>query len=46
MYRHTNGRRFIEQCTHEDEVRNYWKEIVTFYIGFDAAADSLTAGTF
>ena len=40
-------RGFIEQCTHEDEVRQILgKESVTFYIGFDATADSLTAGHF
>lgn len=40
-------RGFIEQCTHEDEVRELLgKESVTFYIGFDATADSLTAGHF
>ena len=40
-------RGFIEQCTHEKEVRELLeKEKVTFYIGFDATADSLTAGHF
>lgn len=40
-------RGFIEQCTHEQEVRELLgKEKVTFYIGFDATADSLTAGHF
>ena len=40
-------RGFIEQCTHEEEVRDLLgKESVTFYIGFDATADSLTAGHF
>lgn len=40
-------RGFIEQCTHPDEVRELLgKEKVTFYIGFDATADSLTAGHF
>jgi tyrosyl-tRNA synthetase len=40
-------RGFIEQCTHADEVRELLgKESVTFYIGFDATADSLTAGHF
>ena len=40
-------RGFIEQCTHEAEVREILeKESVTFYIGFDATADSLTAGHF
>ena len=40
-------RGFIEQCTHEKEIRELLeKEKVTFYIGFDATADSLTAGHF
>lgn len=40
-------RGFIEQTTHEDEIRELLgKEPVTFYIGFDATADSLTAGHF
>ena len=40
-------RGFIEQATHEDEIRELLgKEKVTFYIGFDATADSLTAGHF
>ncbi|MDF2951509.1 MAG: tyrS [Anaerocolumna sp.] len=40
-------RGFIEQTTHEDEIREILgKERVTFYIGFDATADSLTAGHF
>ncbi len=40
-------RGFIEQCTHEEELRELLsKEKVTFYIGFDATADSLTAGHF
>lgn len=40
-------RAFIEQCTHPEEVRELLgKESVTFYIGFDATADSLTAGHF
>ncbi len=40
-------RGFIEQVTHEKEVRELLgKEKVTFYIGFDATADSLTAGHF
>ncbi len=40
-------RGFIEQCTHENEVHELLgKEKVTFYIGFDATADSLTAGHF
>lgn len=40
-------RGFIEQVTHEQEIRELLgKEKVTFYIGFDATADSLTAGHF
>ena len=40
-------RGFIEQCTDPDKVRELLgKERVTFYIGFDATADSLTAGHF
>lgn len=40
-------RGFIEQATHEKEIRELLeKEKVTFYIGFDATADSLTAGHF
>ena len=39
-------RGFIEQCTHPEEVRELLggKEPVTFYIGFDATADSLRTG--
>ncbi|SCP95078.1 tyrosine--tRNA ligase [Anaerobium acetethylicum] len=40
-------RGFIEQTTHEAEIKELLgKESVTFYIGFDATADSLTAGHF
>jgi len=40
-------RGFIAQCTHPTEVKELLgKESVTFYIGFDATADSLTAGHF
>ncbi|MCC8013967.1 MAG: tyrosine--tRNA ligase [Eubacterium sp.] len=40
-------RGFIEASTHEKEVRELLgKEKVTFYIGFDPTADSLTAGHF
>ncbi len=40
-------RGFIEQATHEDEIREMLgKEKVTFYIGFDPTADSLTVGHF
>jgi len=40
-------RGYIEQATHEDELRELLgKESVTFYIGFDPTADSLTLGHF
>lgn len=40
-------RGFIEQTTHEAEIRELLgKKSVSFYIGFDATADSLTAGHF
>ena len=40
-------RGFIAQCTHEDELRELMsKEKLTFYIGYDPTADSLTAGHF
>jgi len=40
-------RGFIEQTTHEDEIRELLgKEKVTFYIGFDPTAKSLTVGHF
>ena len=40
-------RGYIEQCTHEKELRDLLgSKSVTFYIGFDATADSLTAGHF
>lgn len=40
-------RGFIEQTTHEEEIRELLgKEKVTFYCGYDATADSLTAGHF
>lgn len=40
-------RGFIEQATDAEEIREMLgKEKVTFYIGFDATADSLTAGHF
>lgn len=38
-------RGFVEQCTHPEELRELLgKESVTFYIGFDATANSLTLG--
>ncbi|MBS4537658.1 tyrosine--tRNA ligase [Clostridium sp. D2Q-11] len=40
-------RGFIEQATHEDEIRELLgKESVTFYVGFDPTADSLHVGHF
>lgn len=40
-------RGLIAQTTHEKEIRElFGKEKVTFYIGYDATADSLTAGHF
>lgn len=40
-------RGYIDQVTYEDELRELLeKEQVTFYIGFDATADSLTLGHF
>ncbi|MCL2356268.1 MAG: tyrosine--tRNA ligase [Defluviitaleaceae bacterium] len=40
-------RGFIAQCTHEDELRELMgKEKLSFYIGYDPTADSLTAGHF
>ncbi|HHX02256.1 MAG TPA: tyrosine--tRNA ligase [Firmicutes bacterium] len=40
-------RGFIEQTTHEDEIRALLgKDKVTFYIGFDPTASSLTVGHF
>ena len=40
-------RGFIEQMTHEEEIKELFdKERVTFYIGYDPTADSLTVGHF
>ena len=40
-------RGFIEQATHEEEIRDLLgRESVTFYIGFDPTADSLHVGHF
>lgn len=40
-------RGFIEQATHEEEIKKLLgNEKVTFYIGFDPTADSLTVGHF
>lgn len=47
MYDILKERGFIEQSTNEEEVRKILgEESVTFYIGFDPTADSLTAGHF
>ena len=40
-------RGFVQQMTHEDEIRELLaKEKITFYIGFDPTADSLHVGHF
>ena len=40
-------RGFIEQCTHEDEIRDMLEnEKIKFYIGFDHTADCLHVGHF
>ncbi|MBC3798495.1 tyrosine--tRNA ligase [Acetobacterium tundrae] len=40
-------RGFIEQCTHEEEIKKMLgEESVSFYIGFDPTADSLHIGHF
>ncbi len=40
-------RGYIEQCTHEEEIRELLdKEKISFYIGFDPTADSLHVGHF
>ncbi|MGL4485167.1 MAG: tyrosine--tRNA ligase [Anaerovoracaceae bacterium] len=40
-------RGFIEQCTHEDEIKDLLnKEKIKFYIGFDPTADCLHIGHF
>ncbi|MDU7302042.1 MAG: tyrosine--tRNA ligase [Peptoniphilus lacydonensis] len=42
-----NERGYLDQCTYEDELKEMLgKEPVTFYVGFDATADSLTLGHF
>ncbi len=46
MYMMCQERGFIAQTTHEELRELLGKEKVTFYIGFDATADSLTAGHF
>ena len=40
-------RGFIEQLTHEEEIKELFeKGVVTFYIGIDPTADSLHVGHF
>ncbi|MCL1803134.1 MAG: tyrosine--tRNA ligase [Eubacteriaceae bacterium] len=47
VYDTLKERGFIEQCTHEDEIRAILEnEQAAFYIGFDATADSLHVGHF
>ncbi|HOP63271.1 MAG TPA: tyrosine--tRNA ligase [Spirochaetota bacterium] len=47
VYDVLNERGYVEQATHEDEIRELLgKEPVTFYIGFDPTADSLHVGHF
>lgn len=47
VYDILNERGYIEQVTHEDEVKDLLNnESVTFYIGFDPTADSLHVGHF
>lgn len=46
VYDVLHERGFIAQTTHEELRELLGKEKVTFYIGFDATADSLTAGHF
>ncbi len=45
VYNTLTERGFVEQTTHEEEIiKLLEKEKVTFYIGFDPTADSLTVG--
>lgn len=47
VFHELQERGYLEQCTHEEELKALLeKESVTFYIGFDATADSLTLGHF
>jgi tyrosyl-tRNA synthetase len=47
VYEVLEERGFIQQVTHEEEVRELLaKEKITFYIGFDPTADSLHVGHF
>ena len=41
------ARGYLDQATHEEDLKELLaKEKVSFYIGFDATADSLTIGHF
>lgn len=45
VYDILNERGFLKQCSHPEELRELLgKEKLTFYIGFDPTADSLTVG--
>ena len=47
VYDILSERGYLDQCTYEDELREMLgREPVTFYVGFDATADSLTLGHF
>ena len=47
IYEELKARGLIAQVTNEEEIREMLgKEKVTFYIGFDPTADSLTVGHF
>lgn len=47
IYDVLNERGYVDQCTHEDELKELLaNESLAFYIGFDATADSLTLGHF
>ena len=47
VYKTLKERGFIAQVTHEEQIKNLLEgEKVTFYIGFDATADSLHVGHF
>ena len=45
VYDTLKSRGYLAQCTHEDELRDLLgKESVTFYMGYDPTANSLTTG--
>ncbi|HPD01049.1 MAG TPA: tyrosine--tRNA ligase, partial [Acetivibrio sp.] len=47
VYETLKERGFIAQVTHEEQIKELLEnEKVTFYIGFDATADSLHVGHF